>query len=77
MTSKPGQPKKEIPRKEIRIQGSAKLRRYLMDLVLEEGHGTTVPEVARNLIWDQIRSLIAQGVLDRRPGKYEGDDDSN
>jgi hypothetical protein len=63
-------PKNSTPSVRITLTGSPKLRRYLEDLVEEEGYGKTPPTVALNLVWRGIEELIAKGVLEKRPGAY-------
>ncbi len=55
------------------ITGTPKLRKYLEDLVLEEGYGNSRGVVARTLVWRGIEDLISKGILNRRKGKDEGD----
>ena len=43
-----------------------KLAAYLDDLIAEQGFGTSRGEVARTLLWERVRSLMSEGVLDRR-----------
>lgn len=64
-------PKNKHPSVRVTITGTPKLKRYLEDLVLEEGYGSTAPAVARTLVWRGIEELISRGVLDRRGGLFE------
>ena len=66
-----GRPKNRVPTSELRLKATPKLKRYLEDIVLEEGYGRSAPDAAVNLIWRAIEDLIAKGVLDRRAGPYE------
>jgi len=51
---------------DVTIIAPPKLRDYLDDLIAEQGFGTSRGEVAKTLVWERIRDLISQGVLDRR-----------
>ncbi|HEX8410499.1 MAG TPA: hypothetical protein VF883_16665 [Thermoanaerobaculia bacterium] len=48
------------------IVAPPKLAAYLDDLIAEQGFGTSRGEVARTLVWERLRTLISEGVLDRR-----------
>jgi hypothetical protein len=54
----------------ITITASPRLRDYLNDLVLEEGYGSTISEVARTLTWRGIEDLISKQVIRRRKQRY-------
>lgn len=58
----------KIPTRPINARLSAQTRKYLEKLTKTGVHGYTPTEVAKVLIWDQIKALISQGVL-----KWEGD----
>lgn len=47
--------------------------KYLKRLTKTGVHGKTASEVARVLIWDQIKMLIREGVIDWDEGDIDGD----
>lgn len=70
-----GRPKNAIPTSTLAIRITPKLKRYLDDLVLEEGYGGSPPDVARTLLWRAIEDLVAKGILDRRAGVFNQSED--
>ncbi len=51
----------------VTFTATPKLVLYLDDLIAEQGFGNSRSEVARTLVWESVRTLISEGVLDRRP----------
>ena len=70
-------PKKKGERLSQRVDVaiSEKLAAYLDDLVLEEGYGNSRVEVARTLVWRGIEDLLSRGILNRRPGRFQPDEE--
>lgn len=61
-----GRPRNAEPSEPVTMAAQPKLVEYLDDLIAEQGFGTSRAEVARTLVWERVRELISQGVLDRR-----------
>jgi hypothetical protein len=59
-------PRNAVKPVEVTIVAPPKLAAYLDDLIAEQGFGTSRGEVARTLVWERLRTLISEGVLDRR-----------
>lgn len=66
MPAKRGRPPNAEKSIDVNITAQPKLVLYLDDLIAEQGFGASRGEVAKTLVWEQIRSLIRDGVLDRR-----------
>jgi hypothetical protein len=50
----------------LKLTVQPKLVLYLDDLIAEQGFGSSRGEVAKTLLWERIRNLVSEGVLDRR-----------
>lgn len=64
--------KNQVRSVKVTITTSPRLREYLLDLVLEEGYGSTISEVAKTLVWRGIEDLISKQVISRRRPKQAG-----
>jgi hypothetical protein len=58
-----GKPQNKIKTKPINARLSAKTCEYLRLLTKSGAHGYTVTEVAKSLIWDQLKELDRQGKI--------------
>jgi len=59
-------PRNAVKPVDVNITAPPKLAEYLDDLIAEQGFRASRGEVAKTLVWERIRTLISDGVLDRR-----------
>lgn len=72
----PGRPDNPHKTKQVAFAATPKLLRYLDDLILEEGRGNSRGEVARALVWSAVEDLVSKGILTRRAGRFEDDEEA-
>jgi hypothetical protein len=66
ITHQMGRPRNAVKPVDVTITAPPKLASYLDDLIAEQGFGASRGEVAKTLVWERIRALMSEGVLDRR-----------